>query len=354
MAKQKNEVKIPIDLIDIKEINVNDILSKSTVDFFNSHYANPPKLLTERLQEDKRKLQQDMFNLELELSQISKELAKATKDKENKDAQIESYNEKLNLLNKKQQIMHISTRITERAESKLLEDGNVFLDEFVDGRECDAVVVSIDIRRSTELMLKARTPKLYSLFITGLSRKLSQCIIDNLGIFDKFTGDGILAFFPDFYSGEDAILKAMKAANECHKIFQEHYRKHKDDFNVFIKDIGLGIGIDFGNVTLVNTSSELTVVGIPVVYACRFSGAPAGKTYLNNAAYTQITELCPDKISVNEYELHIKNEGIAEAYEVDVNPMAFVHINPPLWMQVAEVTLESQQVEGAENNNEIQ
>src|SRR5690606_4988561 len=100
---------------------------------------------------------------------------------------------------------------------------NKFKSKFDHGNEVEAVVISIDIRRSTDLMLKAKSPTEYSDFITGLSQKLSQIIIQHLGIFDKFTGDGILAFFPKFYSGDYAILLALLAAEECHKVFKEHY-----------------------------------------------------------------------------------------------------------------------------------
>ena len=48
---------------------------------------------------------------------------------------------------------------------------------------------------------------------------------------------------------------------------------------------GLGIGIDYGTVALVDSFASLTVVGPAVVYACRFTFSPAGKTYLNEQAY---------------------------------------------------------------------
>jgi class 3 adenylate cyclase len=179
-------------------------------------------------------------------------------------------------------------------------------------------------------MLKARTPELFSKFITQLSQKLSQVIISNFGIFDKFTGDGILSFFPKFYSGENAMIYALKSAQECHSVFNEHYRNSKECFNVFIKDVGLGIGLDFGNVTLVNTQNELTVVGIPVVYACRFSGANAGETIINQPAKEEIVRLCSDYVTIQETEIRIKNEGIALAYKILLNDAAF-KIEPPDW-----------------------
>lgn len=282
------------------------------------------------LYDEKQKVRNEVYSLQGELKTLNNKIRQ--KDADHQIA-LGEFKSKYELLEKKQQIVHISSRIMETAALKLLEDDNPFIDEFKTAKECNSVVVSIDIRRSTELMLKARTPEKYSEFITGLSDKLSHCIIENYGIFDKFTGDGILAFFPDFYSGEDAILRALKAAQKCHEIFTEHYILHKNNFNVFIKDIGLGIGIDYGQVTLVNTNSELTVVGIPVVYACRFSGANAGTTLLNIGAFEELYRLCPDKLKTYPKEINIKNEGMALAYSVDINEMAFVKLREPKWLE---------------------
>lgn len=263
--------------------------------------------------ENKIKLEEDINKIKSKLSLALKELSEE-KDKSKKTAELQLL---LDQLNSKEKINHIIPRINEEAKEKLFSDEN-FKSMFDNGKEYYSVVVSIDIRRSTELMLKARRPELFSKFITELSKILSQIIIDNYGIFDKFTGDGILAFFPKFYSGKQAIIRALKAAEECHLAFTEHYNGSRECFNVFIKDVGLGIGIDYGEVTLVNTSSELTVVGIPVVYACRMSGANAGETLLNQPAKEELEFQCPTNLKLSETEIHIKNEGIALAYKAEL------------------------------------
>lgn len=258
------------------------------------------------------KLEEDISKIKLELTSALKELS-AEKDKLKQTEKLQLlYDELIS----KQKINHIIPRICEEARDKLFSDKEFEL-KFDNGKEYETVVISIDIRRSTELMLKARKPELFSKFITELSKILSQIIINNYGIFDKFTGDGILAFFPKFYSGKQAIIRALKAAEECHLVFTEHYNASRECFNVFIKDIGLGIGVDYGNVTLVNTSSELTVVGIPVVYACRMSGANAGETLLNQPAKEELEIQCPKNLKLSETEIHIKNEGIALAYKAE-------------------------------------
>lgn len=287
---------------------------------------------------DTLKLSEEINELKRKLRDASKEIVDTeTNNKEEIEVykkSIEESKELIRQISSKQKINHILTRISEDARERLL-GSTQFQELFKNTSKCDAVVVSIDIRRSTELMLKARTPELFSKFITQLSYLLSQVIISNFGIFDKFTGDGILSFFPTFYSGKDAIIRAIKASQECHKVFREHYYNSKDCFNVFIKDIGLGIGIDFGNVTLVNTENELTVVGIPVVYACRFSGADAGETILNHPAKEEILRLCPSLVTISETDILIKNEGTAIAYKVSLNDAAY-NLEDPDWDSLEE------------------
>jgi class 3 adenylate cyclase len=282
---------------------------------------------TQPSSDNQMKLIEEITELKRKLLTATKELTAEADDKQNVMTQLTQLTEELQA---KEKINHIIPRIREEARKKLLESSE-FLGLFNDAKSCEAVVVSIDIRRSTELMLKARKPELFSKFITELSSKLSENIISNYGIFDKFTGDGILAFFPKFYSGDEAIIRALKSAEECHEIFDKHYHNSKSCFNVFINDVGLGIGIDYGTVTLVNTSNELTVVGIPVVYACRMSGAKAGDTILNQPAKEEIERLCATQIKITDTTILIKNEGTAEVYKVDVNPSVYKVIVAPSW-----------------------
>ena len=93
-----------------------------------------------------------------------------------------------------------------------------------------------------------------------------------------------------FFSGEDAGYRVVKAAEECHAAFTQHYSANRKCFTTILKDTGLGIGIDYGKVRLVRVRGELTVVGTPVVYSCRLGGAKAGHTLLNQPAYEEVFE----------------------------------------------------------------
>ena len=182
-------------------------------------------------------------------------------------------------------------------------------------------------------MLKAKHPRLFEKFIVSLCRGLSEIIMGNYGIFDKFTGDSILSFFPDFFSGDDAGLLAIKSSLECHRFFAQHYRGNRDCFVSIMQDVGLGIGLDFGNSHLVSMGGSYTVVGTPVVYACRMSGGIAGETLLNQTAFEYIFKKYKHLINVEETSINLKHEGNFLAYKVSSNgePMNF---EKPNWEEL--------------------
>jgi class 3 adenylate cyclase len=139
----------------------------------------------------------------------------------------------------------------------------------------------------------------YAKVLTRITEAMREAVKDEYGIFDKFTGDGVLAFFPHFFSGAthiDGGYRALAAAERCHKIFAaeyEHLWKHliavpapgSTEYEI-PGAIGLGIGIDYGIVHLVNVGEELTIVGAPAVFACRLSStARACTTLLNQRGF---------------------------------------------------------------------
>ena len=64
---------------------------------------------------------------------------------------------------------------------------------------------------------------------------------------------------------------------------------------------------------IVQIAGGLTVGGRPVVYACRFAGAPSGTTFLNISAYQYINEKFSKYCSFIEEGIDIKNKGRALA-----------------------------------------
>jgi class 3 adenylate cyclase len=181
--------------------------------------------------------------------------------------------------------------------------------------EWTACVMSVDIRRSTGLMLKAK-PLAFGAFLSDLHAGLEKVVLDNYGYLDKFTGDGILAFFPSFFSGEDFAYLAVKSAAECHDVFEEVYRNHRKSFKAVMLDAALGIGIDCGDIQPVSLSGHLTGIGEPVVYACRIGTHPVGKTFVNQGVHDELKKRHGPIFIFSETEVDFKHEGRFLAYEV--------------------------------------
>jgi len=257
---------------------------------------------------------EDKINyLRKENRRLTQEIVKKTEAEEERTEEIEELKKNIKELYKKNRLQHLMSKVNESAKAKLIESEE-FRNLFEKSEQCNTVVMAVDIRRSTELMLKAREPQLYADFIISLCSDLTRIILNNYGVFDKFTGDGILAFFPDFYSGEDSPYWALKAAYECHNCFSMHYQANRRCFISILTDVGLGIGIDYGKSHLVNIQDGITVIGSPVVYACRMSGAEAGQTLLNQPAYEVTSQKFGEFINFQESVIDIKHEGSTLAY----------------------------------------
>jgi class 3 adenylate cyclase len=272
----------------------------------------------------------ELAKLRREVDEKAKALLSEKAGTKKKEGQIEQLEGDLRALGEKQRLAHLLTRVGEPAQKQLLESDQ-FRSEFNEDIPRSAYVLSIDILRSTELMLKAREPKLFAQFMITLATRLRQVVLDNYGIFDKFTGDGVLAFFPEFYSGLDAGYLSLKAASECHGVFDAVYKAHRHCFSSILKETGLGIGLDYGVVQLVQIGGDFTVVGTPVVYACRMSGATPGSTFVNEPAFERLFQEFSEYCDFEETELDIKHEGRTLAHRVRLNGKVY-QFRIPQWL----------------------
>jgi len=299
---------------------------------------------------EQRALQQEILDLRSKLERKAQEAATAAASAEEQRSRLEEWQSAYAEVIQKQDLSYLLDRVGEPARRALLA-GNSLRSFFETRQPCDAFVMSIDVRRSTELMLKAREPRLFADFTTSLCDTLSQIILDNFGVFDKFTGDGILAFFPVFYSGPDAGYRAVKAADECHAAFFEHYRSSRRCFVSVLRDAGLGIGIDYGQAQIVRIRGDLTVVGTPVVYACRMGGASAGHTLLNQPAYEEIFEKFSAYCNFAETDIIFKHEGPTLAYQVALNGKPY-RPGEPSWLAANPAEANPQSTEDVKETNE--
>jgi len=251
------------------------------------------------------------------------ELEETQKDKERKDLE-NKYLE----LNNKLELSSIKDKLNEKARERLFDSDN-FKNLFSISK-CPTVVFALDIRRSTQLMLDAKDPFSFAQYISSITENMKSIILSNFGIFDKFTGDGILAYFPYYYSGKAAIGFALKAAAECHKGFLKHFKDNSNLFNIIRENTGLGIGIDFGEVNFIAINNIMQIVGRPVVYACRLSKASSGVTLLNQTAYAEVDKLYKNSFTTHEKYFPIQHEDSILVHRVDLD-FKRVTLETPNW-----------------------
>jgi class 3 adenylate cyclase len=275
-------------------------------------------------------LEEEITSLKSQLSGIRRE---AQRKEKATDELIKTYKTTAENLQRHLKLSFVLNRIHEEAKPVFLESAEL-QEEFLSGKDHDTYVMAVDLRRSTDLMLKSRKPELFAQFITGLCTKLRDIILDEQGVFDKFTGDGILAFFPNFYTGPDAGFRVVSAADRCHQAFVEHYKAHRGSFKTVVKDIGLGIGIDYGEANLVGVGQELAIVGAPVVYGCRMAGTKAGATLVNQPAFEEIFERFSAYCSFAEGEIEVKLEGTLVGHFAKLNGKPYTP-EPPKWREYA-------------------
>ena len=158
------------------------------------------------------------------------------------------------------------------------------LDAIVEGRPIQMFVMAADIRSSTLLMKEAvkfeRFAEIMDRFVSTVRRGIGR----SGGWFDKFTGDGFLAYWvvqsgPDDQYDERFVEAAGNITHTARTLVEFFQGRVLDDFRSNSHNMphsaGLSMGLDAGPGYLVEIGGELTVVGSPVVGAVRMVTAAA-------------------------------------------------------------------------------
>jgi class 3 adenylate cyclase len=160
----------------------------------------------------------------------------------------------------------------------------------------ETIVVMGDIRRSQDLMTYARDSDSFISHMVTFIGNTRRLIDDNLGIFDKFTGDGFLAYF-------NKAVCAMQGLDyrQCFLSFvreeSEFASGHFQGWCQIVRKlpevpIGLCLGADLGQVFFRDISSYFMAVGNAIVWAKRMADAGvAGETIVNNLLYEELKEI---------------------------------------------------------------
>ena len=158
------------------------------------------------------------------------------------------------------------------------------LDSVIDGEPIQMFVMAADIRESTTLMKEAIRFERFASVMDRFVSSVRLGIRKSGGWFDKFTGDGFLAYWivqggpADEYE-ERFVQTAGDLVHTASTLIDLFHRRVLEDFRANSRNlssgVGLSMGLDAGPGYLVKIADELTLVGPPVVGAVRMVTAAA-------------------------------------------------------------------------------
>lgn len=158
--------------------------------------------------------------------------------------------------------------------------------------ECDTVVIIGDIRKSQDLITYAVNPDTYRTNMVSLIDRVRKIVLENMGIFDKFTGDGFICYFNNYLSQmfhkdlyETVIDVCIKIQEESKPLFEDWQQGLQ---KLSQESIGLSIGVDSGVMSF-SDDRMIFAIGTPAVWATRMCAAGnSGDIILNNIPHSKI------------------------------------------------------------------
>jgi class 3 adenylate cyclase len=154
----------------------------------------------------------------------------------------------------------------------------------------DTIVVVGDIRRSQDMMKYAAGERDFLRRMEKFLQKTRKMLRAHCGLFDKFTGDGFLAYFNRNlcnWQQVDYVRCFIGFLSEYQAFTTKYFELWQRTLKKLPRErVGLAIGADLGSVTLHNEEDHLIAIGEPVVWATIMaSAAKAGEVMVNNRLY---------------------------------------------------------------------
>jgi len=232
-----------------------------------------------RLDEYSRELEQKVEERTAELRKAQQDLLQLNRDLESKvESQINQL-EKYNELRR-----YLSPKLTE----KILTSGHSFGTE---PQRKIMTVVFTDIRGFSNLTDSLESEELFHLLDRYLSEMI-KIIHHHDGTLNKIVGDGLLIFFGDPIPMEDHAERAVRMAIDM----QNQVADLRNEWDQYGHELGVGIGINTGFVTVGNIGSDMhrdyTVIGNQVNVAARLESlAEAGQILISQRTYSKTKDL---------------------------------------------------------------
>lgn len=182
-----------------------------------------------------------------------------------------------------QQVLH--RYVAEDIADIILTDPERYL--HLGGEIRPVTVLFADIRGFTRYTEKRSGPRVVET-LNRVFPVLTQVIFNHRGTFDKYLGDGLMAFYGAPVAGPDDAQRAIDSAIELQQRFAELRAADRE-----MADLGLGVGLHSGEAVVGTIGSEqlmdYTVVGDTVNVAKRLQEmAQGGQVLLSRATYEQV------------------------------------------------------------------
>ncbi len=162
--------------------------------------------------------------------------------------------------------------------------------------------LSVDLRSSTFVMDHAMEQGEYARWIEGFVLLIKEVVHFHGGVFDKFTGDGAIAHFPESCRGNvpaaftGAIAELVLPALACAWEIVTAVRIYADDLLPYISVVNdrfgpsVGLAVDRAHWSADRAGNPI-VVGRGVVHACRAGFGPSGSVYVTNGVFQAVRPL---------------------------------------------------------------
>jgi class 3 adenylate cyclase len=187
------------------------------------------------------------------------------------------------------------------------------------------IVLSADIRKSTFLMQESVSFRKFAQLMGKFIDRTAALIEKSGGWFDKFTGDGFLAYWVQTEADPD-YLEFLGVCQTLLYTFKENgmdiFRKNCRNFPA---GVGLSLGVDAGDAFMVTIAGDLTIVGPPVVGAVRMVDAAEKpwETVCNVSLGDALFEQRANLLSQHQIKIRREYRKTKEYEEQEVYPIVF-------------------------------
>lgn len=183
----------------------------------------------------------------------------------------------------------LSKYLCESVSEKILENPDKYLK--LGGETKRITILFADVRGFTHFSESKSAQEIVDVLNTMFT-ELVKVVFEYKGTFDKFMGDCIMSFYGAPISYEDDALRAIKTAISMQKVFRKLEQKMGEDIS---KDLGLGIGINTGEVVVGNVGSDkfmdYTVIGDNVNIAKRIEEiTDKGEIIISENTYQEVKD----------------------------------------------------------------